>query len=435
MHTVAEMLKRILAIASGIVLGTFLSLGTARLAALWGLWPNRDVDRSSAYFREVLELVNENYVKPEEAAVDQLTHAALHGMLDSLDPHSEFMEARDFKALDEEMNSQFGGIGVQVEKRDGHIVVIAPIAGTPGDRAGILRGDRIVSIDGRKIEKASMDEVIDQLRGKPKTTVEVGFFRPSAEKEFSVKIVREVIKIESVRAPKLLPGDIGYVQLIQFTERTADDFINALNRLGELKATSLILDLRNNPGGLLDAAVAVAEPFFKKGDLIVYTQGAKPTDREEFRAESLEPPIEVPVVVLINAGTASAAEIVSGALKDTHRAVIVGERSFGKGSVQSIFALRNGEGVRLTTARYFTPSGITLHEHGVEPDVEIVMTPEEDRAVAYQRMRDDVTDPADFKARFGLDQVEDRQLQAAIDILTAARKLDERTPAPSAVAY
>ena len=190
--------------------------------------------------------------------------------------------------------------------------------------------------------------------------------------------------------------------------------------------TSLILDLRNNPGGLLDAAVAVAEPFFNRHELIVYTQGRNPADREEFRADTTTLPLTLPVAVLINAGSASAAEIVAGALKDTERAVIVGERSFGKGSVQSIFRLRDGEALRLTTARYYTPSGATIHEQGIEPHVDVVMTPEEDGKVRVQRARDDLEDPAEFKLRFGFEPIEDRQLQTARDVLRAAHLMQER---------
>jgi len=235
-----------------------------------------------------------------------------------------------------------------------------------------------------------------------------------------------MIKTESVRDVQVLSDNIGYLQITQFTERTGEEFVKALNKLSELKATGLIIDLRNNPGGLLDSAVAVAEPFFKKGELIVYTQGRKPGDREDYKAESDEAPLDVPAAVLINAGSASAAEIVAGALKDTGKAIIVGERSFGKGSVQSIFKLKHGEGMRLTTARYYTPSGVTIHEKGVTPNVEVVMTPEDDQNVRLQRARHDVNDPTEFKERFGFAPIEDRQLQAALDVLRGIMILDMR---------
>jgi carboxyl-terminal processing protease len=199
-----------------------------------------------------------------------------------------------------------------------------------------------------------------------------------------------------------------------------------LNKLSDLKAEALVIDLRNNPGGLLDAAVAVAEPFFKKGELIVYTQGRKASDREDYKAESDEDPLDVPTALLINAGSASAAEIVAGALKDTGKAVIVGERSFGKGSVQSIFKLKNGEGMRLTTARYYTPSGVTIHEKGVTPTVEVVMSPEDDQNVRLQRARRDVSEPKEFKERFGFEPIADRQLEAAVDVLRSIMLLDMR---------
>jgi carboxyl-terminal processing protease len=274
--------------------------------------------------------------------------------------------------------------------------------------------------------KVSIDDVVSKLRGKPKTEVKIGLRRPRTKSDYEVKIVREIIKVDSVRGVELLPDKIGYIQITEFSERTAEEFINALNKLFKEGAESLIIDVRNNPGGLLNAAVQVAEPFFKKGELIVYTQGRKAGDREDYLAESPEPPIDVPLVILINAGSASASEIVAGALRDTKRAIILGERSFGKGSVQSIFKLQNGEGMRLTTARYYTPSGITIHEKGVPPHVEVVMTPDEDRNVGLQRLRRDVLDPKDFTERFGFAPVEDRQLTAALDILKAEMILKRR---------
>lgn len=425
------MVKRILTVATGAALGSLVAMGGARLALGWSLWPNRELDRSSNYVRQVLQLVNENYVDSKSAEYPALTHAALHGMVESLDPHSEFLEAADYQQLEEDMSSEFGGIGVQLEVRNDRVVVIAPIADTPSERAGIRRGDELVKINGERVEKSSsMDAIVGKLRGKPKTPVTVGFLRPSTGKEFEVTLVRETIKVESVRPPEMLSDHVGYIQITQFTERTGEEFIKALNKLGEQGLDSLVLDLRNNPGGVLDAAVDVAEPFFDKGELIVYTQGRNPKDRDEYRAEADEPALKLPMVVLINSGSASAAEIVAGALKDTGKAVIVGERSFGKGSVQSVFKLNNGEGMRLTTARYYTPSGRTLHEKGVEPNVEVIMSPEEDQNIRLQRTRRDVVDPNEFKDRFGVAPVADRQLQAALDVLKAERLLSEREPAP-----
>ncbi len=422
------MFKRALTIACGVVMGLIMALGVTKLALAWGLFPNRELEKSTSYLRNVLELVNDNYVDGEKAKLPDLTKAALHGVLATLDPHSEFLESRAYQQLQEDMSSQFGGIGVQVELRKNRVVIVAPIADTPSDRAGIRRGDEIVRIDGVALEDPTMDFVVERLRGKPKSRVLVGLLRPEEKREYEVSLVRELIKTESVREVQVLPGGIGYLQITQFTERTTEEFINALNKFADQGVTSLVLDLRNNPGGLLEAAVSVAEPFFRKGELIMYTQGRGPKSREEYRATSSQAPIDVPVAVLINAGSASAAEIVAGALKDTGKAVIVGERSFGKGSVQSVFKLKNGEGMRLTTARYYTPSGATIHERGIDPQVEVVMSPEEDENVRLQRDRPDVVDPLLFKERFGMEPVTDRQLEAALDVLRGVAVFERRSP-------
>ena len=427
MHTVPGMLKRILIIAAGVVLGLALSLGAGRVALAWGLFPNRDLDKSSAYMREVMQLVNENYFDPKSSDFDRLSKSAIHGMVESLDPHSEFLESKDYNQLEEELSGDFSGIGVQVEMRKGHVVVIAPIAGSPGEKAGIQRGDELVSINGKAIEHGlSMDAVIDRLRGKPHTKVAVGLLRPSTGRNFDLTLEREMIKLESVRDVHVLPDHIGYLQLTEFSDHTGEEFGNALDRLLKTGINSLIIDLRNNPGGLLDSAVEVAEPFFKKNELIVYTQGRKASDREEYRASADGEPLQLPIAILINAGSASAAEVVTGALKDTGRAVVVGERSYGKGSVQSIFKLKNGEGLRLTTARYFTPSGVSIHEKGIAPQVEVVMTPEEDSRLRLQLLRADVRDAQEFRERFGFLPIEDRQLQAATDVLKGLTLLEER---------
>lgn len=421
--------RPLLVLACGVALGLIIAAAAARTGLAPGLFAGRDVARAAGYVREVMSIVNDKYVDPQKAAAPELAKSALHGILESLDPHSEFLEAKYFRELEEDISSEFGGIGVQVELRKGRVCVVTPMPNTPGERAGLRRGDEIRSIDGAPLEKPAMDAVVEKLRGKPGTKVDVGLFRPSENRDYSVTLTRETIRSESVRNVRVLGGGIGYMQITHFTERTGAEFFDALNTLSSRNAASLIIDLRNNPGGVLESAVQVAGPFFKKGERIVYIRGRAPEDREDFLAESDEQPITAPVAILINAASASAAEIVAGALKDTNRAVIVGERSFGKGSVQTVFRLKNGEGMRLTTARYFTPGGVTIHEHGVSPHVEVVMTPDEDENVALQLSRPELAaDPAAFKERFDMDIIPDRQLEAAVNALQGIATLDRWTP-------
>ncbi|MDE3084420.1 MAG: S41 family peptidase [Verrucomicrobiota bacterium] len=411
------MLKRIFTVAVGAALGVGLTCLAGRLSLAWSLFPNRGLDRSITYFRDVMKVVNENYVDAAQANYDQLTHAALEGMVMSLDPHSQFLSAKSFDELEDEMSGGFGGIGVQIDMVKSRVTVVVPIPGTPGARAGLRHGDEILRVNGRSLEKLGLDEIVTLMRGKPRTKITLSVLRPATQKIFDVTLTREVIKVDSVRNVHMLPGHIGYIELTEFSDNTADQFGKALDTLLQQGATSLVLDLRNNPGGLLDAAVAVLNPFFKKGELIVYTQGRSSSDREEYRAEGDGDPLTLPMAVLINAQSASAAEIVAGALKDTGRAVIVGERSFGKGSVQSIFKLRNGEGLRLTTAHYYTPSGAIIHEHGIEPQIKVVLSESEDEKIELQMERDDLSDAKEFQERYGFAPIADRQLQAAADVL------------------
>jgi len=423
------MLKRIFTIACGVALGLCFVAGAWRLTIALGILPNRDIYRASAYVRDVMTLVGENYYDPKKVGADDLAKAALHGMVESLDPHSEFMEAKEFALLNEDMGSEFGGVGLQVETRRGRVYVVMPVKDGPGERAGIRAGDEIISIDGNKLDKPDIDGVVEKLRGEPGTKVVAGIFRASEKREFSVTLVREMIKNQSVTNVRVLEGGIGYLYIAQFTERTGEEFFEALRQLSGKNASSLIIDLRNNPGGVLESAVEVAEPFFQKGELIVCTQGRAPADREEFRSEIDDKPIAVPMVILINQNSASAAEVVAGALKDTGRAVIVGERSFGKGSVQSVYDLAGGAGLRLTTARYYTPGGGTIHEHGVAPQVEVVLTAGEDDNIAMQLSRPELADdPAAFKERFETAPVPDRQLQAAVGVLQGVMALERWQP-------
>jgi carboxyl-terminal processing protease len=416
------MFKRILIVAAAAIAGFAACLALVRMAGSWSIFPNRDLDRSTAYVREVLQKVNEEYVDPKSSGYEAITRLALHGMVDSLDPHSQFLEAGDFNELEEDLAGEYGGIGVEVEMRKGAFSVINPIEGSPGEKAGILLGDEIVSIDGKPIEHdVPMDKVVDRLRGKPGTHVLVGLVRPSSGRRLDLDLLREVIKVVSVRGARVIDGATGYIQIREFDDHTSEQFDDALNGLLKKGIDSLVIDLRNNPGGPLEAAVEVAEPFFKKGDLIVYYQGRKAADREDYVSETEGEPLKIPVAVLINDLTASAAEIVAGAMKDAGHAVIVGERSYGKGSVQTILKLRNGEGLRLTTAHYFTPNGALIHGHGITPHVEVVLTPDEDRMIEEQTSRPDITDPAEFRDRFDFAPIPDRQLDAALDVLRAAR--------------
>lgn len=411
------MLKRLFAILVAVALGFGLAHFAARQFGAPSWWPNRERDKNVRYFRDVLETVKQYYVDEKKADYNALTRAALRGMLSELDPHSEFLDAEAYSQTEEELNNEFNGVGIQVEERDNHIVVITTIADTPAERAGIRRGDRIVSIDGHTIDDPSTEKAVRLIRGEPGTEVKMVFFRPSIDREVTYMLKRERIRLRSVRNTEISSDGIGYTQITQFSERTGEEFEAALKELEKHDMRALVLDLRNNPGGLVDAAVEVCDQFFEKNELIAYTQGRTKESREEFRSENSHPRRTYPIAVLVNGGTASAAEIVSGALKDTKRAVIVGEKTFGKGSVQSIIETQNGEGIRLTTARYYTPSGITIHEKGIQPQVELEMSADDEARLRIQQSRNDLAGETEFKERFGFAPVEDTQRTAAEEVL------------------
>lgn len=419
------MLKRILVIGAAVLAG----YGVAQYAARPGApswWPDRERDRNVKYFKEVIQLVKENYVGEVPGGYDELTRAALDGMVGSLDPHSQFMRADQYRETEEELTNAFGGVGMQVEQRDGQIVIVAPIPGTPAERAGLRRGDRLVKIDGKTIESPSVEKTVRLVRGEPDTEVTITIYRPSQNRTIDFKLKRERIHLESVRNATVGRDGIGYLQITQFSERTGEEFAQALTGLEQHGLRALVIDLRNNPGGLLDAAVDVCSQFFEKNELIAYTQGRTPDSREEFKAGGGHVPRTYPVAILVNGGTASAAEIVSGAMKDTKRAVIVGEKTFGKGSVQSVLELHNGEGIRLTTARYYTPSGVTIHEKGIVPQVELEVSADDDGKIRLQQSRLDLTAPAEFNERFGFARIEDTQREAAEEVLAGVLAAKEK---------
>ncbi|MEY4488703.1 MAG: hypothetical protein RIQ79_1211 [Verrucomicrobiota bacterium] len=429
------MFKRILTLGLCAVLGYLVALGALEVAAAWGLSYNRETENAAARVREVMLLVNKNSFETEKVKGDELAARAIAGVLQPLDRYTEYLDPKAYQQLEEDIGDAFGGIGVQVEQDGERVVVVAPIAGSPGERAGILRGDVLTKVNGENMAGRKLSELVGRLRGKPGSTVVLTVLRPDdsraesgepdtksararpAGREIEFTLKREIIRVDSVRDVELLPDGIGYVRVVQFGEHTGDEFGKALEDLKKRGLRALVIDLRNNPGGLITAAEAVAEPFFTRDELVVYTQGRQTEDRQEYRAKGGGVRLAVPMAVLINGGSASAAEIVTGALKDTRRAVIVGEKSFGKGSVQTIFPLRGKAALRLTTARYFTPSGVVIHEKGIEPDLKVTLTPEQEKAVFLRRFRPDITDAAEFKAKFGVELVADLQLEAALKAL------------------
>ena len=412
--------KRFLAICAAALIGFVVAQFAARQAGAPSWWPDRERERNVKYYREVLQTVKENYVDASKANYDELNRGALKGLLAQLDPHSEFLTAEEFAETEDDLSNEFTGVGIRVEERDGKIVVITPIADTPAERAGIRRGDQLVMVDGKTLENPSVEKSTKLIRGEPGTNVTLTMFRPAQGKTIDFKLQRERIRLDSVRHVQLRSDGIGFIQITQFSDQTGQEFAAALTTLEKNGLRALIIDLRNNPGGLLDAAVDVCSAFFNRGELIAYTQGRTPEMRENHKAAGSHRLREYPIAILVNGGTASAAEIVAGAMRDTNRAVIVGEKSFGKGSVQSVISLRNGEGMRLTIAKYYTPSGVSIHERGIQPQVELEMSPDDEANIRLQDARTDLAAPADFAARFGFQPVTDIQLDAAHEVLTGA---------------
>lgn len=317
---------------------------------------------------DILSLIQKSYV--EDVDLHDLVQGAIKGMTDSLDPHSAFMPPEVFREMKIDTQGEFGGLGIEITLRDGQLTIVAPIADTPAARAELQSGDQIVRIDGKPTKNLSIMEAVKLMRGPAGSPLTLSIMRDAFDKPRDYEIVREIIQIKSVRA-RLLDASIGYVRLVQFQERTAEDLDAALAGLhsetgGEL--AGLILDLRNNPGGLLDQAVKVSDRFLS-GGLIVYTEGREEDSRMRFSAHQQGTEPDYPMVVLVDEGSASASEIVAGALQDHRRAVVLGTQSFGKGSVQTIIPMSDGSGLRLTTARYFTPHGTSIQARGITPDI------------------------------------------------------------------
>jgi carboxyl-terminal processing protease len=393
-------------------------------------------------FSVVLERVRQDYVDGDKVTYPELIQSALRGMLSTLDPHSEFMDTNKFQELKKDTEGQFGGVGIQISVKENWITVVSPMPGTPGFKAGIRSGDRIVKIDGRSAERMSVQDAVTRLRGEPGTKVTVSVFRPSDGETRDYTLSREVISVPTVRNlegnHEFAPDEnkIAYVQITQFGEQTTQDFEEALHSLKKQGMKALIMDLRGNPGGLLDQAVQVVELFVPRETLIVTTEGRDPKHISKYYARGGEKFSQLPLVVLVNGGSASAAEIVSGALQDLTvknlcRAMIVGEQTFGKGSVQSILPLPGGTALRLTTAKYYTPSHKVIHERGITPDIIVPMS-ESDEMDVMTRRTPNAMETLSERERERVMNVEDVQLERAYDLLKGIALYTKRTVSPPA---
>ncbi|PSL13829.1 carboxyl-terminal processing protease [Marinobacterium halophilum] len=385
-------------------------------------------------FADVFDRIKQAYVEPVDDR--QLLEDAIRGMLAGLDPHSAYLEPEAFESLQVHTRGEFGGLGIEVGLEDGFIRVIAPIDDTPAQRAGVRAGDLIIKLDDTPVQGLDLNEAVDMMRGAVGTPIRLTIMRDGRDQPLELEILRDVIKVHSVRH-ELLETGYGYLRISQFQAHTGDDLISAINTLqenGPLKG--LVLDLRNNPGGVLQAAVEVSNAFLDEG-LIVYTEGRLPNSELRFNASPETVAADIPLIVLINGGSASAAEIVAGALQDHQRAVLMGTDSFGKGSVQTVLPLGEDRAIKLTTARYYTPSGRSIQAQGIRPDLRVddaTLTPVD----AGERIKErdlaghleNGTEEADPAQGGGSERTaRDFQLYEALNLLKAMQVLQRTSPA------
>lgn len=385
-------------------------------------------------FSYVLTTVRSEYV--DETDPKELIYGALDGMLASLDPHSQFMKPEDYDELKTETQGKFGGLGIEITMRDGLLTIITPIEDTPAWRAGLKPGDKIVKIDNEITRDMTLNQAVKKMRGNPGTKVTLTILREDEMRIHEYKMTREIIHIQDVKDVHMIDDHIGYIRLTEFREDSYKEFEKALGELKTKGADSLVLDLRNNPGGLLSVAVNVAEVFLPEGAMIVSTKGRQESQNLINKSQNKNTDyLSWPIAILINEGSASGSEIVAGALKDDKRAVIIGAKSFGKGSVQSVIPLPDGSGLRLTTAKYYTPSGVSIHNIGIEPDVVVERfelpdpekTDNKDKSNDIEKVFEEIdTKKEADKTEGGLTEKEsellkrdrnDNQLQAALSVL------------------
>lgn len=372
-----QMFRRASLLFAGALVGAATTLLVAGQPMMSANAAGSETYRQLAIFGDIFERVRANYV--EEPQEKELIENAINGMLTSLDPHSSFLNAEDAADMRTQTRGEFGGLGIEVTMEDELVKVITPMYGTPAEEAGVLAGDYISAIDGEEVRGLTLQEAVEKMRGPVNTPIELTILREGADAPLEITIIRDIIKLQAVKFRA--EGDVGYMRVISFTEQTYDDLRDGIDQLveeiGEDEMKGLVLDLRLNPGGLLDQAINISDAFLEKG-LIVSTRGRDDRDSRRFSARGGDLIEGKPIVVLINGGSASASEIVAGALQDHRRATVVGTQSFGKGSVQTIIPLGEAGALRLTTALYYTPAGTSIQGKGITPDIEVDQTlPEE----------------------------------------------------------
>jgi carboxyl-terminal processing protease len=425
-----HMVKRFMKKKTILILFIVLAIASAGISV--GRWTVTSVNAEGdiydelKLFSESISLVRKNYV--EDVKPKELIYGAIKGMLGSLDPHSSFMTPEQYKEMQVDTKGEFGGVGIQIGVKDGMLTVIAPIEDTPAYKAGIKAGDKIVKINDEFTKNMSLQDAVSKMRGVPSSTVKITILREGWKETRDFTITREVIKIKSVKS-KLLEDGIGYIKINQFQEQTSSDLAQAMDKLSQDNVNSLILDLRNNPGGLLNSAIDVSSQFLSPGKLVVFIKDKK-GEKVEYRSNKNAGNSAIPMVVIVNQGSASASEIVAGALKDWNRGVIIGTQTFGKGSVQSVVPLSDGSALRLTTAKYYTPKGISIQSTGITPDILVkaeIKNGEKGRPVIREKdleghlkngeeIEGIPSEPEEI-IPMEMDEKNDTQLQRAIDIL------------------
>jgi carboxyl-terminal processing protease len=398
-----------------------------------------DTYRQLGLFGDVFERVRANYVeRPDD---NKLVESAINGMLAGLDPHSSYMDAKSFQDMRSGIEGRFGGLGMEVTMEDGLVKVVAPIDETPAAKAGIMANDLISHLDDEPVKGLTLNQAVEKMRGAPNTRIKLRIIRKGADKPIEISITRDIIQVRPVRA-SLQGDDVAYVRITQFNQQTTDGMRKVIGELSSQagdKLKGFIIDLRNNPGGLLDQSITVSESFLDRGE-IVSTRGRNAEETQRFYARSADMTKAKPIIVLINGGSASASEIVAGALQDHKRATIIGTRSFGKGSVQTIIPLGSGNGaLRLTTARYFTPSGRSIQAKGITPDIEVLQdVPEELKARTDTRgesslprhLKGEGQEETGSQSYIPPDPKNDKALNLALDLLRGIKTNSAFPPTP-----